>query len=113
MSFDDGTGYDLADPKHPTWAERMADRADDDRKRAKGEPAVPVPLFLCECDDLDCHERLDMTIPEYLDVRGAYAAHDGYYVVVHGHAQGTPVVLEGVLQSGDAYSVVYAPPKRP
>ena len=32
-------GYDMADPKHPTWAERMADHADYLRDCAKDERA--------------------------------------------------------------------------
>ena len=36
MSFwDDEAGYDLRDPKHPTWADRMADMADIHRKLEK------------------------------------------------------------------------------
>ena len=30
-------GYELDDPKHPTWAETRLDAADRERKRAKGE----------------------------------------------------------------------------
>lgn len=33
--WDDSCGYDLDDPKHPTWAERFADRVDEARMRAK------------------------------------------------------------------------------
>lgn len=33
----DSSGYEMDDPKHPSYYERMADRADLDRKRAKGE----------------------------------------------------------------------------
>ena len=31
------TGYELDDPKHPTWAERQIDKADAERKREKEE----------------------------------------------------------------------------
>jgi len=37
MPADDSDAYELDDPKHPTYAERAADWADLDRKRAKGE----------------------------------------------------------------------------
>lgn len=33
--YDDDTGYDLSDPKHPTFFDRMADQADLARKREK------------------------------------------------------------------------------
>lgn len=36
-TWDDGAGYDLSDPKHPTWAERMADAADFNRDLARGK----------------------------------------------------------------------------
>lgn len=43
--FDDEAGYDRDDPKHPDWADAMADRADMDRKREKEDRA--------EADDRD------------------------------------------------------------
>jgi hypothetical protein len=33
--WDDETGYDRSDPKHPGWYDAACDRADIDRKRAK------------------------------------------------------------------------------
>jgi hypothetical protein len=33
--WDDESGYDLDDPKHPTFADRYADWADIQRKREK------------------------------------------------------------------------------
>lgn len=33
--WDDEAGYDLDDPKHPTFADRYADWADQERKRRK------------------------------------------------------------------------------
>lgn len=35
--WDDDCGYDKSDPKHPTYAERMADAADYAKKLARGE----------------------------------------------------------------------------
>lgn len=35
--WDDEAGYDRDDPKHPDWADAMADRADMQRKRLKEE----------------------------------------------------------------------------
>lgn len=42
--FDDETGYGLSDPKHPTYTERYAAYADDERKRRRerGEPNQAV-----------------------------------------------------------------------
>lgn len=37
MSFDDESGYDPTDPKHPDYHERMSDVADDARKREREE----------------------------------------------------------------------------
>jgi len=36
--WDDEAGYDYSDPKHPTYAERMYDYADQKRKEAKENP---------------------------------------------------------------------------
>lgn len=45
MSFwDDDAGYDRDDPKHPDWADAMADRADMQRKREKEERAEAEDL---------------------------------------------------------------------
>jgi hypothetical protein len=41
-TWDDECGYDLSDPKHPTYAERMADRIDEERSRRKDEPPTMV-----------------------------------------------------------------------
>lgn len=38
MSSWDESGYELGDPKHPTYRGRMADRADHDRKAARENP---------------------------------------------------------------------------
>lgn len=35
------TGYDVTDPKHPGYAERMFDRADDYRSHRNAEPVNP------------------------------------------------------------------------
>ncbi len=36
--WDDDAGYDLNDPKHPTWSDRMADKADMYRSQRRDEP---------------------------------------------------------------------------
>lgn len=36
-TWDDDCGYDRSDPKHPTFAERMADAADFNRDLARGK----------------------------------------------------------------------------
>jgi len=41
---DDGFGYELDDPKHPTYYGRATDKADADRKAAKERPPVRVQL---------------------------------------------------------------------
>lgn len=41
MNWDPEAGYDLSDPKHPTFADRSIDAADDARKRAKETPQTP------------------------------------------------------------------------
>lgn len=43
--FDDGSGYDLGDPKHPSYYERHADAADHARKRARENPVLPPPAM--------------------------------------------------------------------
>ncbi len=40
--WDDESGYDLDDPKHPTFADRYADEADRRRKMAKEDAADDV-----------------------------------------------------------------------
>jgi hypothetical protein len=47
--YDAYEAYDLTDPKHPTFYERFADRADVERKAAKENPP----------DEFADHEALD------------------------------------------------------
>lgn len=46
MSYDNelDCGYDRDDPKHPGWADAMADKADMDRKRMKEDEAFAADL---------------------------------------------------------------------
>lgn len=45
--MDDESGYELDDPKHPTFLDRMYEDADLRRKRAKED------AFFCTADDID------------------------------------------------------------
>lgn len=46
MSFwDDGAGYDIRDPKHPDYADRMWLAADDARKADRENPEPPIHLI--------------------------------------------------------------------
>lgn len=48
MSVYDDSGYDLDDPKHPTFMDRMWEHADLMRKREREDAA-----FACAPDDVD------------------------------------------------------------
>lgn len=43
--YDDDTGYELNDPKHPSFFDRMADYADLARKRERENPVLPPPVL--------------------------------------------------------------------
>lgn len=46
MSFwDDGAGYDIRDPKHPGYGDRMWSAADDARKADRENPEPPIHLI--------------------------------------------------------------------
>lgn len=53
LYLDDDSGYDLNDPKHPTFPERMADHVDELRKREKEESPEPEDLDHGIDDNLD------------------------------------------------------------
>jgi hypothetical protein len=46
--------------------------------------------FLCECSDMHCHARLELTLEAYAEVR----SHPGRYLTVPGHAVARTVVIE-------------------
>ena len=59
---------------------------------------VPALLILCECDDPECLERLEVPTRVYDEIRGD----EGRFVVIAGHDED---VSERVLAS-DGYAVV-------
>lgn len=110
--FDDDSGYELDDPKHPTWAERMADRDDDERKRAKED--TPPGDFFCECDDAGCTATINLTLDEMIDLRVKWPTHGRYYIVLAGHEYGETVAADGIeTESGCRISVVRGYPNLP
>lgn len=50
---------------------------------------VPGP-FLCECSDMSCFARLELTLEAYEKLR----SHPGRYLTVPGHAVAKTVVVE-------------------
>jgi hypothetical protein len=63
------------------------------------EQAVP---FLCECAEVTCTRRVDMTISEYREMR----AHSRRFAIVPGHATLTSA---RVVAENDRYQVVEKP----
>lgn len=55
--FDDDSGYDLRDPKHPTYAERMFDAADDQRKRDRESGQCGHDGWVAGCASCERNER--------------------------------------------------------
>jgi hypothetical protein len=55
--------------------------------------------FVCECSELDCHERLLLTLRVYEDVRAA----PNRFVVRAGHER---LGVERVLDQGSGYVIV-------
>ena len=50
---------------------------------------LPWP-FLCECSDMSCFARLELTIAQYEELR----SHPGRYLTVPGHEVAKTVVVE-------------------
>lgn len=74
------------------------------RRFARGEEE-PLQI-VCECDRVDCAERIEVTIEKYERVRG-----DGTcFFVVPGHEDGT---VEDVVDTGGGYLVVRKRPGEP
>ena len=70
--------------------ERVEDQATADEDRVE---------FVCECADVDCHERVLLTLAAYEDVRAA----PNRFVVKAGHER---LEVERVLDQGFGYLVV-------
>jgi hypothetical protein len=64
----------------------------NDRIAEKGsEFALRLPWpFLCECSDMSCFARLELTLEEYEELR----SHPGRYLTVPGHDVAKTVVVE-------------------
>jgi hypothetical protein len=77
--------------------ERLRDFVIDDAERHGEHPdALAV---LCECGDVDCTEKIDVTLATYEWVRSASAR----FVIVPGHQL---VDSERVVQEGKGYLIV-------
>jgi hypothetical protein len=50
---------------------------------------LPGP-FLCECSDISCFARLELTLEDYEELR----SHPGRYLTVPGHKVAKTVVIE-------------------
>lgn len=68
-------------------------REANERIRAAEQELAPpldrVP-YLCECDDVDCHEPIRLTASEYEHIREDGAV----FAVVHGHSSDGEIVEE-------------------
>jgi hypothetical protein len=67
-------------------------RSANDRIAEKGSELglrLPWP-FLCECSDMSCFARLELTIEAYEELR----SHPGRYLTVPGHDVAKTVVIE-------------------
>ena len=60
---------------------------------------IPLGDFVCECADINCIERIGMTIAEYEQLR----AHPTRFAVCHGHLS---LDAERVVESRAGYTVV-------
>jgi hypothetical protein len=67
-------------------------------------PDQPVP-FLCECIDLDCLQRVELTLDEYERIR----ADDNFFLIAPGHP-----MLDGerLVRQSDQVWVVAKPAER-
>jgi hypothetical protein len=63
--------------------------------------AEPVP-FLCECADVECMGRVDLTLDEYRELR----SHERRFVMLHGHAR---TAGEGVVAERKGYDITEKP----
>lgn len=71
-----------------------------------GAAATPKQWFVCECGNVDCTERIEMTVEEYRGVRSDPAT----FAIVDGHEE--PAV-EHVVERTDRYTVVRKDPGEP
>jgi hypothetical protein len=60
---------------------------------------IPLGDFVCECADINCIDRIGMTIAEYEQVR----AHPTRFAVCHGHLS---LEAERVVENRAGYTVV-------
>ena len=55
--------------------------------------------FVCECSDVECHEALQLTVPEYEEVR----SRSRWFAIVPGHVDER---IEHVVSEHERYAVV-------
>ncbi|MCW2963275.1 MAG: hypothetical protein JWO17_527 [Actinomycetia bacterium] len=60
---------------------------------------IPLGDFVCECADLTCIERIEMTVAEYEQLR----AHPTRFAVCHGHVSPD---AERVVEKRSGYTIV-------
>jgi hypothetical protein len=69
-----------------------------DRRRSAGEDTTQL-LFYCECSNLNCRDRIKLTVDEYQSA----ASGQKEFVIISGHENGA---VEKVVRKTDAYTVV-------
>jgi hypothetical protein len=62
--------------------------------------------IVCECGDVDCAERITLTVDEYTDLR----SDPRYFAVIRGHVAED---VEEVIRRGDRYDVIQKSPGAP
>jgi len=77
---------------------RAANERLEERVRDTAEPDGSVP-FLCECADADCLGRLDLSLPEYGQVR----ANENHFIILAGHAK---LEEERIVRENGRFEVV-------
>lgn len=62
--------------------------------------------IVCECGDVDCAERITLTMDDYADLR----SDPRYFAVIGGHVAEE---VEEVIRHGDGYDVIQKAPGSP
>jgi hypothetical protein len=62
--------------------------------------------IVCECGDMECAERITLTMEEYTDLR----SDPRYFAVIPGHVAAD---VEEVIRRGDRYDVIQKAPGPP
>jgi hypothetical protein len=74
-------------------------RAANERMEAWEERHAQTELYYCECDDLSCHEKVDIRHADYERVRG----NPYHFLVVQGHEDAD---IETVIEKQGAWAIV-------